>query len=47
MRRCSARTALEFHFVSHVDDALKLNLERSPFVTVPPVVDAPPAEIRA
>ncbi len=41
------RTALEFHFVAHVDEALKLNLERSPFVVVPPVVEDPKAEIRA
>jgi ATP-dependent Lon protease len=40
------RNALEFHFVSHVDEALKLNLERSPFVVVP-VVEEPKAEIRA
>ncbi|MDP2271010.1 MAG: endopeptidase La [Archangium sp.] len=41
------RTALEFHFVAHVDEALKLNLERSPFVVVPAVVEDPKAEIRA
>ena len=41
------RNALEFHFVPHIDDALKLNLERSPFIVVPPVVEEPKAEIRA
>jgi ATP-dependent Lon protease len=41
------RNALEFHFVPHIDDALKLNLERTPFIVVPPVVEDPKAEIRA
>ena len=41
------KNALEFHFVPHIDDALKLNLERSPFVVVPPVVEEPKTEIRA
>ena len=41
------RTALEFHFVAHVDEALNLNLERSPFVVVPAGVEDPKAEIRA
>ncbi|MDP1824653.1 MAG: endopeptidase La [Archangium sp.] len=41
------RNALEFHFVPHIDDALKLNLERSPFIVVPPVVEEPKSEIRA
>jgi ATP-dependent Lon protease len=45
----SVRNALEFHFVSHVDDALKYVLDRSPFVAVPPtpVVEEPKAEVRA
>jgi ATP-dependent Lon protease len=41
------KNALEFHFVPHIDDALKLNLERSPFIVVPTVVEEPKAEIRA
>ncbi len=42
------RNALEFHFVSHIDDVLKLALDRTPFVVVPPtVVEEPKAEIRA
>ncbi len=46
----SVRTTLEFNFVSHVDDALKWALERSPFVTTPvtPAVEEPKAaEVRA
>jgi ATP-dependent Lon protease len=45
----SVRAQLEFHFVSHVDEALKYALEKSPFVTTPtpPVEEPKPGEVRA
>jgi ATP-dependent Lon protease len=44
----AVRSALEFHFVMHIDDVLKLALERSPFVAVPaPPVEEPKTEVRA
>jgi len=45
----SVRTALEFSFATHVDDALKFALERTPFTGAPatPPVEEPKAEVRA
>ncbi|MFZ5443253.1 MAG: endopeptidase La [Myxococcota bacterium] len=45
----SVRQSLEFNFVSHVDDALKYALEKSPFSATPaaPPVEEPKAEVRA
>jgi ATP-dependent Lon protease len=45
----SVRTSLEFSFATHVDDALKFALERTPFTGAPatPPVEEPKAEVRA